>query len=98
MSANGRAGRPTRPAPNPVAATATTDRAYDTRPTRRCDVCDRQHRRWHTQAKCCWPRAIWVAGDGRWATVAYCVARRAWKPYFGRAYRDSQTVMLHATR
>lgn len=69
-----------------------------TRPTRRCDVCDRQHRRWHTQAKRWWPRAIGIIGSGRYATVAHCVARRASDPYFGSAYRDSQTVMLHATR
>lgn len=64
---------------------------------RRCD-CGVHHRKWTTFAKCQWPRAIWIYGDGPIATVAHCVAARAWEPYFGRSYIDSQTVMLHPTR
>lgn len=65
--------------------------------TRRC-ACGRRHRKWTAVAKCRWPRAVWVVGDGPYASVAHCVARRAHDPHFGRAYADSQTVMLFPTR
>ena len=34
--------------------------------------CTRQHRTYATMAKCLWPRAVWVNGEGPYATVAYC--------------------------
>ena len=34
--------------------------------------CDRNHRNHHTLARCIWPRAEWVSGDGPYATVAHC--------------------------
>jgi len=37
---------------------------------------------WHSLAQRRWPRAEWIEGDGRWASVAHC--------------RDL-TVILHAT-
>lgn len=44
--------------------------------------CARQHRSYRTFARCVWPRAAWVAGDGPYAVVAYCKVT---------------TVTLHAT-
>jgi hypothetical protein len=41
------------------------------------------HRRYKTLAKCLWPRACWVAGEGPWATLAHCKAL---------------TIQLHRTR
>lgn len=34
--------------------------------------CTRAHRGYRTFAKCIWPRAIWISGDGPFAAVAYC--------------------------
>jgi len=34
--------------------------------------CTRRHRNYHTLARCVWPRAEWIAGDGPYATLAYC--------------------------
>lgn len=34
--------------------------------------CEARHRRWSTLAKCLWPRAVWIAGGGPYATVARC--------------------------
>lgn len=34
--------------------------------------CARQHRTWHSLARCMWPRAAWVAGDGPFASVSWC--------------------------
>ncbi len=34
--------------------------------------CERKHRTLSTLAKCIWPRAAWILGDGKFATVAYC--------------------------
>lgn len=34
--------------------------------------CARVHRGYRTFAKCVWPRAIWVMGDGPFAVIAYC--------------------------
>jgi hypothetical protein len=44
--------------------------------------CERRHRTWSTFAQCIWPRAVWIAGDGPYACVAYC---------------RQTTVMLHRT-
>jgi hypothetical protein len=30
------------------------------------------HRSYRTLAKCLWPRACWIAGNGPWASLAYC--------------------------
>lgn len=34
--------------------------------------CIRQHRTFRTFARCIWPRAVWIAGNGPYAVVAYC--------------------------
>ena len=34
--------------------------------------CTRQHRTDKTLARCIWPKAEWIAGDGPYASVAYC--------------------------
>ncbi len=34
--------------------------------------CARGHRMWNAFARCVWPRAVWVNGEGPWASVAYC--------------------------
>lgn len=34
--------------------------------------CSRNHRKWETVAKCVWPRAYWIHGDGRFAVLAWC--------------------------
>lgn len=34
--------------------------------------CTRTHRTWTTFAKCIWPRALWIHGDGAYASVARC--------------------------
>lgn len=34
--------------------------------------CVRKHRTFQTAAKCIWPRAAWVQGEGRFALLAYC--------------------------
>jgi hypothetical protein len=41
-------------------------------PSHPCRVCGRRHRTWHAFAKCRWPRALWIAGSGPWASVAHC--------------------------
>lgn len=37
-----------------------------------CRSCGRRHKAWRTLAKCRWKKAIWVEGDGRWASVSLC--------------------------
>lgn len=34
--------------------------------------CASLHRTWATLAKCVWPRAYWIQGDGPYASVAHC--------------------------
>jgi hypothetical protein len=34
--------------------------------------CERRHRSYSTLAKCVWPRAAWIAGQGSYAVVAWC--------------------------
>ena len=34
--------------------------------------CTRRHRTYSTFARCIWPRAAWVLGEGPYAVVAYC--------------------------
>jgi hypothetical protein len=35
--------------------------------------CERHaHRRYRTLARCLWPRACWINGEGPWATLAHC--------------------------
>lgn len=34
--------------------------------------CTSQHRTWRTHAKCVWPKAYWVHGEGPFASVAWC--------------------------
>ncbi|PWU52813.1 hypothetical protein DLJ47_17835 [Micromonospora sp. S4605] len=40
--------------------------------TYRRHYCQRQHRTHHTTAKCLWPRAVWITGEGPYATLAWC--------------------------
>lgn len=40
--------------------------------TYRSHYCDARHRTYRTTAKCLWPRAYWIAGDGPYATTARC--------------------------
>jgi hypothetical protein len=34
--------------------------------------CTRRHRKFETVAKCVWPNAEWIDGDGPYAVLAYC--------------------------
>jgi hypothetical protein len=34
--------------------------------------CTRTHRTYTTHAKCIWPRALWIHGNGPYASVARC--------------------------
>jgi hypothetical protein len=52
--------------------------------------CDSNHRTYNRFASCVWRKAVWVTGEGPFATVSYCVQ---WRP----GYADSMTVMLHKT-
>jgi hypothetical protein len=38
----------------------------------RLHYCHRNHRNYRTLARCLWPRAEWIAGDGPYATLARC--------------------------
>jgi hypothetical protein len=40
--------------------------------TYRRHTCNTGHRRFSAFAKCAWPRAEWVHGEGKFATVSYC--------------------------
>lgn len=44
--------------------------------------CLRRHQSYRTLARCIWPRAVWVTGQGPYATLAHC---------------RHLSVMLHAT-
>lgn len=46
--------------------------------------CARRHRSWQAVARCVWPRAHWVVGEGSYALVARC--------------GTAETVTLHPTR
>ncbi|MGH2651381.1 MAG: hypothetical protein ACRDHS_03035 [Actinomycetota bacterium] len=54
--------------------------------------CDRRHRSFLTFAKCVWPRALWILGDGPFASVSWCGAR----PGLPR-YRSGASVKLWET-
>jgi hypothetical protein len=61
-------------------------------PAAACRRCGRRHRTWRAFALCVWPRAIWVYGDGRWASYSGC-------PHLGPRGREyAVTVELHPTR
>lgn len=34
--------------------------------------CERKHRTYSTVARCIWPHACWVDGEGPYATLAWC--------------------------
>lgn len=51
--------------------------------TYRRHYCARRHKTYRTLAQCLWPRAVWITGNGPYATLARC----------GRAL----TVQLHPT-
>ena len=38
--------------------------------------CGKRHRTIGVVARCCWPKTVWVQGDGPYATVSRCVAAR----------------------
>ena len=40
---------------------------------RRHPDCPIRHRSWRTLARCVWPRAAWVIGEGTHALVAQCL-------------------------
>lgn len=40
--------------------------------TYRYHYCESTHRSYRTTAKCLWPRADWITGDGPYATLARC--------------------------
>ena len=40
--------------------------------TYRRHYCERKHRTYRTLAKCIWPRAVWVVGEGPFALLAWC--------------------------
>jgi hypothetical protein len=50
----------------------------------RCSTCYRRHRSWRARAQCRWPRAEWIVGNNRFASVSYCPR--------------GTTVMLYADR
>lgn len=45
--------------------------------------CNHRHRTWLAAAECRWPRADWISGNGRFATISLC---------------DHFTVRLHTTQ
>lgn len=45
-----------------------------THKTYRKHNCNRAHRTWRTAAKCIWPRAHWIHGEGSWVLLAWCRA------------------------
>lgn len=51
--------------------------------------CDRRHRNFRALARCIWPRAAWIAGNGPFATVSRC-------PH-GPSQRSMVTAVLHTT-
>lgn len=38
----------------------------------RCVRCGKRHRTWWRLAKCRWPRATWIVGEGPFASVSRC--------------------------
>src|SRR5262245_61005755 len=54
-----------------------------------CRRCGRRHRTWRTLACCRWRRAIWVSGNGRFASVSLCAHSVG-----GGRYEDT-TVQLY---
>ncbi len=42
--------------------------------TYRRHSCTRTHRTYRTMAQCIWPRAVWIIGNGEFASVAWCRA------------------------
>lgn len=62
--------------------TSTTTTTTTTIP--RCRRCGRRHRSWRALAKCRWPGAHWVGGEGPFASVSSC--------------RPGDSVELYATR
>lgn len=40
--------------------------------TYRLHHCQARHRTFRTLAKCIWPRAAWISGNGRYALLARC--------------------------
>jgi hypothetical protein len=50
--------------------------------------CERRHRMSRTMADCVWPWAVWIAGNGPFATVSQCS--------HGPERRSMTTVLLHS--
>lgn len=48
--------------------------------------CERKHRTWNVAAKCIWPRASWITGEGKYALIAYC--------HSGPTTADTWTITL----
>lgn len=54
-----------------------------------CSDCGKMHRTFKTVAKCRWPSAHWVTGNGPWASFSACGSGR---------YDSALTIMLFKTR
>lgn len=55
--------------------------------------CDRRHRTWTTHARCIWPRAEWIHGNGPHATLArYSVLQRDDAPTTDRPHEPTVTA------
>lgn len=51
------------PKDTPMTATLTTYRRHN---------CTRRHRTFGALARCIWPRAAWISGEGAFVVVAHC--------------------------
>lgn len=55
-----------------------------------CKYCSKTHRTYHAVAKCKFPWALWIDGEGEWGSMAWCE-----RP----DYRGSTlTIQLYKTR
>lgn len=60
--------------------------------------CSAKHRTFKTFAKCVWPRAEWVEGEGEYALVAYCgVTTVTLWPQAGFAEASARKRMIDST-
>src|SRR5262249_38919492 len=64
-------GAPTSAAVTSGPHTQTRTHAMPTSPPPPCR-CGRQHRGWRTFARCRFPKALWVCGEGRYGSLSRC--------------------------
>src|SRR5262245_64686770 len=57
-----------------------------------CGYCGRRHRTYRQAARCRWRDALWVEGEGRWASVSLCPHEENFVP------KRAVTVELYASR